>query len=835
MFDFLIPYFEISLPISVVIILLLLAKPLFDKRYAAKMMYYVWLIIALRLIFPFNLGTKFTQKRPVQIDIPNMVVYNGRIDENLLQQPEVNESYTESKTEIFLPEETLNPEISDTPRLQPVESAAPVITITDMLSVVWLTGSLSLILFYIISYKISAAQMRTNARVDYKSQALLANIRNNLGIKQKLAVYRCSGVNSPVIVGIFNPRIYLPDYEISDDILEMMLYHELVHFKRKDITYKLIMLIACCVHWFNPLVWIMNRQAQKDIEISCDEEVIRNKDKEFRKLYSDSIMSVIKLGHKRTPAFSTSFASDKNTIITRFKRIYDNTIKKGGKPVTALILALCIMCSTLVACKTVDASFEIPRQAMDFMEFYCRYNTDETLMSMDKVTQGFRLLTDFGYIPQEYRPYDDINYYHNINMSYLTTVYEFIMAKKAPEQYHYSLVGQLYRGSDTDESYDCHLALIEAKQQDSDTFTATFNRYYDGLLYDKVKFTMEQQTVESVPAGLDEKFAIGDTIWRIKDLQLNRAEYESIVTEISSVDDFLNFQKIIKNNPAAAYKNKFILTDDIDFGGMEIEPVGYISPVFGSDKKFFNEQPYCFMGEFDGQGHTINNFVIKYKSNTPGNYYSPAGLFAGLSKFGSIKNLNIENGTVIPEGRTFNDIGILVGVSSGLIENCHVSGTVHGEQCIGGLAGDIYGPTRYSVKTTSIIRNCSVNATVKGEKQTGVFVGGVTHSRLENNTATGKVTAYRRSNADKYDMAPWRIGGFSGEAKYYTEIINCHADTSIEILNSARTVGAFSSTCEDSQIIGCSYNKSKAGNWEDVDFRSTYHSTVDISADYIGI
>ncbi len=86
-----------------------------------------------------------------------------------------------------------------------------------------------------------------------------------------------SGLDSPVMTGMISPVILLPDMAFTEEELSMILRHELVHWKRRDIWYKFVLLLANAVHWFNPLVWVMARQADQDIEISCDGAVLAGK------------------------------------------------------------------------------------------------------------------------------------------------------------------------------------------------------------------------------------------------------------------------------------------------------------------------------------------------------------------------------------------------------------------------------------------------------------------------------------------------------------------------------------------------------------------------------
>lgn len=192
--------------------------------------------------------------------------------------------------------------------------------------------------------------MKRSSLPDNDRQEMLDRLCNEMNINRRLKIYRCSCISTAMIMGIVSPVIFVPDIEMPTDMLEMMLRHELTHYKRKDILYKFVLMLACCMHWFNPLVWLMDKQAQKDVELCCDDDVIADQNEEFRQLYSDSILKMVKAGVIRKTAFSTYFSMDKTALASRFKNIYDTTVKKSGRMAIAGILVLCLSSTLLVSC-----------------------------------------------------------------------------------------------------------------------------------------------------------------------------------------------------------------------------------------------------------------------------------------------------------------------------------------------------------------------------------------------------------------------------------------------------------------------------------------------------
>lgn len=84
----------------------------------------------------------------------------------------------------------------------------------------------------------------------------------------------------------------------SDEEIKVILKHELTHYKRHDLWYKLLLICANGIHWFNPIIYFMVRQANRDLEYSCDDAVVGNEDMEYRKAYSKTILKSMKKGNQ---------------------------------------------------------------------------------------------------------------------------------------------------------------------------------------------------------------------------------------------------------------------------------------------------------------------------------------------------------------------------------------------------------------------------------------------------------------------------------------------------------------------------------------------------------
>ena len=125
--------------------------------------------------------------------------------------------------------------------------------------------------------------------------SIVTLVRLNLKLKnaawERDNIYITERVSTPFVIGLIRPRIYLPD-SLGREEKRYILMHEQIHIKRKDHIVKIISFLTLCIHWFNPLVWAAFFLSGKDMEMSCDEAVIRKIGSGVKKKYSSSLLSM---------------------------------------------------------------------------------------------------------------------------------------------------------------------------------------------------------------------------------------------------------------------------------------------------------------------------------------------------------------------------------------------------------------------------------------------------------------------------------------------------------------------------------------------------------------
>lgn len=333
---------EISISVSLIVLVLLAAAPFVNKRYAAKWKYWIWLFLALRLVIPFSgtdVQTVFADllQRPVQ---ETMESPKGHADEAA-----GNMTLTR-RVIIEIPEQMAMPIA--------VQSEKNDIRITafDIVAMLWMAGSLvclSAHMFIYLHYKSRLMKKGTLVK-DTRLLRRMLKLKRELQIRSTVQVVESPEAASPMIIGLFRPVLILPEEAYSDEELFFILKHELIHLRHRDVYFKLLFVVACAVHWFNPLIWLMQKEAVVDMELYCDESVIQGINYAGRKAYTETLLSTLHRQCAKRTVLSTQFYGGKKIMKKRFKNILSGKGKKNGAVLLFCAIAVTISLGTLIGC-----------------------------------------------------------------------------------------------------------------------------------------------------------------------------------------------------------------------------------------------------------------------------------------------------------------------------------------------------------------------------------------------------------------------------------------------------------------------------------------------------
>lgn len=211
----------------------------------------------------------------------------------------------------------------------------------EKILVVWSVGVAALALWYIavfLRFRMRLSQKQTQP-VYGELQRIANHCASEYGIRQMPILRASPHIQSPMLIGFFKPIIALPVEELPPADVQMILKHELVHLKRRDLWWKLLGVTIQTIHWFNPIVWLLCKDFDFCAETSCDAQVVRNLDHDERKSYGYLLILYSKSQRKLNPMPGISFISSREKLKRRIY-IMLNGNKSKKLIATALVCVL---------------------------------------------------------------------------------------------------------------------------------------------------------------------------------------------------------------------------------------------------------------------------------------------------------------------------------------------------------------------------------------------------------------------------------------------------------------------------------------------------------------
>ncbi len=312
-------------------LMLFLSKNIIRKHFPSHWLYCMWAIVLVIMILPIKIqlpskintvhGEKnnhspgevvFVVSQPEHIDD---TVHNGKIP-------------TDSENNNIVVPETDN------------EKEYRFSNILRIVSYIWLVCAASLFAYKIIAYFVFYIYAIKNS-----TKSDIPEIRKYT--KRKIRTRICPALSSPLMTGVLFPVLFLPDAGLSGEKLENVLTHETIHLKRFDILLKWFSMAVSCIHFYNPAVYLACKELSEECEISCDALVVKNMNKEQRRAYVETILSLLS-GKKSVRApLTTGMTGSKSLLRTRFTLIKER--KSTGMPIfiisaTVAVILIILFC-----------------------------------------------------------------------------------------------------------------------------------------------------------------------------------------------------------------------------------------------------------------------------------------------------------------------------------------------------------------------------------------------------------------------------------------------------------------------------------------------------------
>ena len=246
---------NMSLTASYVILFVILVRLLLKK--APKVISYaLWGVVAFRLIIPFSFESMFSlmPQNTNPVPIPHDIIYQ--------QSPQINSGI--EVVDSFVSQSLPAPAIG--------ASVNPLQIFVEIGAYIWVLGIIALLIYSLVSILILKRRLKSAQLVEKD-------------------VFEAKNLKTPFVLGLFRPKIYIPS-GLSADEKSYIILHEQTHIRRFDHMVKMVTFLILCIHWFNPLVWVAFLLMSTDMEMSCDERVVKEMGSKIKQAYSTSLLSL---------------------------------------------------------------------------------------------------------------------------------------------------------------------------------------------------------------------------------------------------------------------------------------------------------------------------------------------------------------------------------------------------------------------------------------------------------------------------------------------------------------------------------------------------------------
>lgn len=326
---------NMSITASYVILFVIIARLLL-KKVPKVFSYALWLVVLFRLICPFSFESMFSLIPVNTQAVPQNIMYS--------QTPQINSGVT-------IIDQVVNKSL---PIPVVGASANPMQIWIALGEVVWLLG-----IAILLTYSIFTA-----IKLYFKLQ-FAKHISDN--------IYAVSSIKTPFVFGVFKPKIYLPTSLLKSEAA-YIIKHEQTHIKRFDHIIKPLAFVVLCFYWFNPLVWVAFFLMSEDMELSCDESVIKQMGSNIKKDYSTSLLS---LSTGRRILGGCPLAFGENNTKGRIKNVLSYK-KPAFWVVGVVVIALAAACVGLV-CNPKE------KPESHFIGFISEFNVNDFSFNFDEV------------------------------------------------------------------------------------------------------------------------------------------------------------------------------------------------------------------------------------------------------------------------------------------------------------------------------------------------------------------------------------------------------------------------------------------------------------------
>lgn len=235
------------------------------RKATKNLCYFLWALVGIRLLCPFTIESPWSL-------IPTETSYEKFVDAKNSMKEELGIGYTGSTSNV---EETIKTEYESLQEtleqnLEALEGETQGLRPIEIVTIIWFAGVVLILGYTAISF-------------------FLLKRKVAVSVRKGEGIWICDAIASPFVLGIFKPRVYLPS-NVEEEQIGYIMAHEKSHLKWHDNIWKPVGLIILAIHWFNPLVWLAYSLLCRDIELACDERVVKTMDEEEKRNYIKSLL-----------------------------------------------------------------------------------------------------------------------------------------------------------------------------------------------------------------------------------------------------------------------------------------------------------------------------------------------------------------------------------------------------------------------------------------------------------------------------------------------------------------------------------------------------------------
>jgi len=344
---------------AVIIFVILLIRTFTLHKLPKKTFLILWAVALVRLLIPFEIasGLSLYSHLPKRLTSQENHITDAPNQEKTVIADEHNStiflSTDPADTEMeLLPD--VNKEILPTIHNTQSEQPDAPVTMRAQLPILWNLGTLFCAVFFLISYLRCRLEFSTSLPVteDYTTEWL-----KQYPLKRTISLRQSDKISAPLTYGIFRPVILLPkntDWN-NRTRLNYVLYHEFTHIRRFDLAAKLIMIAAVCLHWFNPLVWTMYVFFNRDLELSCDDCVV----KYFGETRTSYANTLIGMEEKKNYSAPLCNHFSKNAIEERITAIMKSKKTTLGRMFVAILIVAAVVVTLATGRKSKELTSDV--------------------------------------------------------------------------------------------------------------------------------------------------------------------------------------------------------------------------------------------------------------------------------------------------------------------------------------------------------------------------------------------------------------------------------------------------------------------------------------------